>query len=140
MRACTLDRAREAAERGVGDDDRFAMYCTPLYVEMEAATCCVPLRRPEAAIPTFVESLKNWPEEQERDRGLCLARLASAYALAEDMENAHAAALQAIDIARATGSARIRDELFRLQGHLARWRKLVEVAELNRRLGTMRSA
>ncbi|GHC33057.1 helix-turn-helix domain-containing protein [Streptomyces cinnamoneus] len=137
--ARTLDRAREAAERGVGDDDRFAMYCTPSYVEMEAAMCSLRLQRPQEAIPVFLGSLKDWPAEQERDRGLCLARLATAYALSEDVESAHETALQAVAVAQATGSARIKEELFRLQTHLARWRKLVEIAELNHTLGTMRS-
>ncbi|MEU1822622.1 helix-turn-helix transcriptional regulator [Streptomyces abikoensis] len=136
--ARTLDRARAAAERGINDDDRFAMYCTPSYIEMEAATCSVRLHDPAAAIRLFEDSLQGWPAEQERDRGLCLARLATAHAVSEDVESAYERARQAVDIAQATGSARIRDELFRLQTHLAPWRKLVEIAELNQTLGTMK--
>jgi hypothetical protein len=76
----------------------------------------------------------HWPAVQERDRGLCLARLATADATLGDVEGSYAAAQQALGIAERTGSARIRDELFRLRPRLAPWRKLVEISELNRAL------
>lgn len=136
--ARSLDRAREAAARGAHDDDKFAMYCSPSYIEMEAATCSVRLNKPQDALPIFEESLRQWPAEQERDRGLCLARLATAHAISEDVEGAYEAAQRAVGIAEATGSARIRNELLRLQAHLAPWRKLVEISELNSVLNTMK--
>jgi hypothetical protein len=88
-------------------------------------------------VTTLEASLTRWPAEQQRDRGLCLARLATAYAQMEDVEAAYNAAAQAAAIAQSTGSARILAELGRLQTHLSRWSKLVEIAELNRMLGTM---
>ncbi|MCX5431572.1 hypothetical protein OHU11_28375 [Streptomyces sp. NBC_00257] len=54
------------------------------------------------------------------------------------MENAYRTADQALDIARRTGSARLLSELHRPQPHLARWRKLVEVPELNKELDQAR--
>lgn len=129
------------AAAGKGDEDDLAFYCTVSYIEMEAANCQVRLERPDQAVVTYEKSLRHWPAVQERDRGLCLARLATANALLEDVEGAHRAAEQALHIARRTGSMRILDELYRLQPRLARWRKLVEVSELNRELDlTKRSA
>ncbi|MFI8517782.1 hypothetical protein ACIGEZ_08175 [Streptomyces sp. NPDC085481] len=98
------------------------------------------LERPGEAAEIYRESLSHWPTVQERDRGLCLARLATANALLEDVEGAYQAGEEAMAIAQRTGSARILNELFRLQPRLARWQKLVEVSEFNRELDTMRSA
>ncbi|MFB6830686.1 hypothetical protein [Streptomyces hydrogenans] len=127
-----IEQALVAADRG--DDDDLAFYCTVSYIEMEAANCQVRLERPEQAVVTYEKSLRHWPAVQERDRGLCLARLATANAILEDVDGAHRAAEQALGIAQRTGSTRILGELYRLQPRLARWRKLVEVSELNREL------
>lgn len=108
------------------------------YIDMEAANCAIALNRPEDAVRTLEESLTQWPAQQQRDRGLCLARLATAYAQNEDLEGAVSAATQAVSIAQTTGSARILAELTRLQTHLEPFRKLVEIAELNRAVGSMK--
>ncbi|NGO67031.1 helix-turn-helix domain-containing protein [Streptomyces boncukensis] len=137
MRA--IDQALEAA--ALGDDaDPMAGYCSVAYVEMEGANCDLRLERPENAVGTFTESLTHWPTVQERDRGLCLARLATAKATLGDVEGSHTAARQALGIAERTGSARIRDELLRLRSRLAPWRKLVEISELNRALDNLNRA
>ncbi|MFD6939376.1 hypothetical protein ACFWAP_24900 [Streptomyces goshikiensis] len=132
-----IEQALVAADRG-DDADPMAGYCSVAYIEMEGANCNVRLERPTQAVETYRESLSHWPAVQERDRGLCLARLATANAILEDVEGAHQAAEQALGIAQRTGSARILNELYRLQTRLARWRKLVEVSELNRELDTMK--
>ncbi|MEU2393306.1 helix-turn-helix transcriptional regulator [Streptomyces sp. NPDC007369] len=134
-----IGQALAAASRG-NDADPIAGYCSVAYIEMEAANCNVILERPVEAAEIYRESLSHWPAVQERDRGLCLARLATANALLEDVEGAYQAAEEALAIAQRTGSARIMNELFRLQPRLARWQKLVEVSEFNRELDTMRSA
>ncbi|QGV78533.1 helix-turn-helix domain-containing protein [Streptomyces ficellus] len=136
--ARALDEARAIADKGEGDSDGLAGYCSVAYVEMEAANCAIQLQRPHEAVETLETSLTHWPAEQQRDRGLCLARLATAYAQLEDVEGAYNAASQAVAIAQTTGSARILAELGRLQSHLTPWGKLVEIAELNRLLGSMR--
>ncbi|MEU3325788.1 MULTISPECIES: helix-turn-helix domain-containing protein [Streptomyces] len=137
--ARAIDQA--LAETDSGDDsDPVAGYCSVSFIEMEAANCDVRLGRPDQAVDTFRESLRHWPTVQERDRGLCLARLATANVVLEDVEGAHQAAVQAVGIARQTGSSRILNELYRLQPRLARWHKLVEVSELNRELDTMKRA
>ncbi|MFE0131257.1 helix-turn-helix domain-containing protein [Streptomyces sp. NPDC059037] len=136
-------RAVEQAmvEAAAGDDaDPLAGYCSVAYVEMESANGTVSLGEPEPAVTTYQASLEHWPAVQERDRGLCLARLATANALFEDVEGAYEAAVQAAVIAEKTGSARILAELVRLQGHLAPWRKLVEIADLNATLDDMKGA
>jgi tetratricopeptide (TPR) repeat protein len=134
-----IAQALAAADRGE-DADPMAGYCSVAYIEMESANCNVLLERPAQAVETYRESLAHWPAVQERDRGLCLARLATANAITEDVEGAHKAAQQAFGIAQRTGSMRILNELYGLQPRLARWRKLVEVSELNRELDMMKSS
>ncbi|MFE5051525.1 hypothetical protein ACFRAI_35085 [Streptomyces sp. NPDC056637] len=136
--ARALDEARTLAGKAPGEDDGLAPYVSVAYIDMEAANCAIALNRPEDAVRTLEESLTQWPAQQQRDRGLCLARLATAYAQNEDLEGAVSAATQAVSIAQTTGSARILAELTRLQTHLEPFRKLVEIAELNRAVGSMK--
>ncbi|MGX8907353.1 hypothetical protein ACR820_19420 [Streptomyces netropsis] len=133
-----LDEARSLADGASDEDGNLAPYCSVSYIDMEAANCAIQLRDPEDAVRTLEESLTRWPAEQQRDRGLCLARLATAYAQLEDVMGAYSTATQAVAIAQTTGSARILAELSRLQTHLTPWRKLVEIADLNRLLGSMK--
>ncbi|WP_030773726.1 helix-turn-helix domain-containing protein [Streptomyces sp. NRRL F-2664] len=137
--ARSLDEARRLADQAQ-DPAGLAPYCSLSYIDMEAANCALQLGRPDQAVRTLEASLTRWPAEQQRDRGLCLARLSTAYARLEDLEGALNAASQAAAIAQATGSARILAELLRLQPLLDPWKKLVEIAELNRLLGTMRAS
>lgn len=132
-----LDEARVLIEAAVHDGSSLAPFCSASYIDMEAANCALQLGRPHDAVRTLEASLIRWPAEQQRDRGLCLARLATAYAHLEDVEAGYNTAAQALAIARSTGSARILAELRRLQKRLAPWSKLVEIAALNRQLGTM---
>ncbi|MGG8406451.1 hypothetical protein ACM614_07370 [Streptomyces sp. 12297] len=137
--ARALDEARALADQPQ-DPASLAPYCSVAYIDMEAATYALQLQKPEEAVRVLEASLTRWPTEQQRDRGLCLARLATAYAQLEDVEGAYNAASQAAAIAQATGSARILAALLRLQPRLERWRKLVEIAELNRLLGSMKAS
>ena len=89
-----------------------AKYCTPAYITMEAGMSWVDFAKPDLAIETFHDSLRTWPSgSQVRDRGLCLARLATASAVQHDVEPACEAAAEALAIAHTTGSARIRGQL-----------------------------
>ncbi|MFD7163114.1 helix-turn-helix domain-containing protein [Streptomyces violascens] len=137
--ARALDEARNFADQGPNEAS-LAPYCSVSYIDMEAANCALQLRRAQDAVETLEASLTRWPAEQQRDRGLCLARLATAYAQLEDVEGASNAGAEAAAIAQSTGSARILAELGRLQPLLTPWRKLVEVAELNRLLGNMKGS
>jgi tetratricopeptide (TPR) repeat protein len=87
-----------------------ATYCTPAYVEMEAANCWLQLRQPAKAIPIFEQGIADWPDGQERDRGLCLARLATAHAFAGDIEAASSVGQQALTILRTAHSAHARPD------------------------------
>lgn len=89
-----------------------AKYCTPAYITMEAGMSWVDFAKPDLAIEIFHDSLRTWPSGfQVRDRGLCLARLATASAVQHDVEPAYEAAAEALAIAQVTGSARIRGQL-----------------------------
>jgi hypothetical protein len=54
---------------------------TPAYVEIQRAATWIELGRPERVITLFEDSLARLPSVHRRDRGVYLARLASAYAL-----------------------------------------------------------
>jgi hypothetical protein len=100
---------------------------------MEAGISWVELGKPEVAASVFYDSLRAWPENtQTRDRGLCLARLATALAMQGNADEACKAALEASTVAHSTGSARIRSQLKAVYNHLkpiAVTRSLIEELE-----------
>jgi tetratricopeptide (TPR) repeat protein len=116
--ASTLELALKFAERSVDSDNDLAQYCTPEYVEMEAAHCWIELRQADKAIGTLQHSLEGWKPEFRRDLGLCLARLAVAHASSGQIENALIVADRALEIARETRSFRTEDQLARIPGIL----------------------
>lgn len=116
--ASTLELALKFAERSVDSENELAQYCTPEYVEMEAAHCWIELRQADKAIGTLQHSLEGWKPEFRRDLGLCLARLAVAHASSDQIENALVVADRALEIARETRSFRTADQLARIPGIL----------------------
>ncbi|OBF63931.1 hypothetical protein A9X06_09280 [Mycobacterium sp. 852002-51759_SCH5129042] len=94
-----------------GHPDRLALYCTPSYIEMEAAHAWVRLGRPELAIETYQVGLADWPAEQRRDKGLCAARLAAAYAGFGEFEAAGRGGVEALQLVRSAPSSRSLDVL-----------------------------
>jgi tetratricopeptide (TPR) repeat protein len=116
-----LDLAMDELLREPPDfEDAFLAYCGPSYVEMEAANCWLRLEQPAKSIPIFERSLKNWPlGDQPRDRGLCLARLATAYAIAGDLDAASAAGVESLTSLRIAGSGRVLNQLRQLRLRLA---------------------
>jgi hypothetical protein len=108
-----------------------ATYCTPAYIEMEAANCWLHLGQPANAIPIFEQGLIDWPTGQERDRGLCLSRLATAHAVVGDAEAACAVGQQALTVIRTAHSARILNQLRQLRIRLAPSRSVGAVADLD---------
>ena len=136
----SLDQAFEAVHHGDGRDGGVASYVTPAYLEMESATCRVRLGiELDDAVNTMENSLTHWPAEQERDRGMCLARLANAHALREDPDSAHQRGHEALAIAHQTGSARIASELGRLKQHLTPWRRQPQIRQLHSSLDALRT-
>ncbi|MET8865822.1 hypothetical protein ABZW11_23035 [Nonomuraea sp. NPDC004580] len=134
-----VDRAIQQATEGLGQvaTDK-ARYCTPSYVQMEAGMSWVLLGNPSAALSIFERSLTQWPEAaQTRDKGLCLARLATAAAAQGEIERAVEAGREALTIAQRTGSARIRTQLKALSDHLTPVAKLPLVRDLTKNLAQL---
>lgn len=115
-----IDQAlKNASEHDSEGFDNPARYCTPPYVIMEAGISWVELGKADIAANVFYDSLRAWPEgTQTRDRGLCLARLATALAMQGNVDEACKTALEASAVAHTTGSARIRSQLKAMYTHL----------------------
>jgi transcriptional regulator with XRE-family HTH domain len=109
-----LDSAfRYAADAAESDEADIARYCTPSYIEMEAAHCWIELGKPATAIATLQQGLAEWQPNFRRDLGLCLARLAVAHAGSGQPDEASAVAQHALDIAADTHSNRTTRQLHR---------------------------
>src|SRR5215218_2863426 len=79
--ARALDAARDqaGAVEDHGEEDRILTgYCTPAFIEMEAADCAMLLGQPDQAVGTFERGLATLPAQSQRDRAVNLARLAVA--------------------------------------------------------------
>ncbi len=87
--ARAVDDALAAIEMP-GEVDAMTSYCTRSYVEMEAANAWVQLGRADKAVPVYERGLQRWPQGLERDRGLCLSRLAFAHADLGEVDQAAA--------------------------------------------------
>jgi transcriptional regulator with XRE-family HTH domain len=130
-----LDTAAQLAERSQQDGDEGpGRYCTPAYVEIQRAASWIELGRPERAIDLFEDSLAQLPSVHRRDRGVYLARLASAYALSGSPEISVRKGWDALTVAQATGSRRITTELDQLRTRLAPWKSKPEVGQLLKEL------
>lgn len=119
--ACTraLDQALTSAAKGDDNDETdLARYCTPSYVDMEAAHCWVELGRPERAVTALQEGLRRWHADFRRDLGLGLARLAVAHAASGNPEGAVRVAQRSMAIAHDTLSSRTLTGLARVPGFL----------------------
>lgn len=129
--ARTLDQAFRSLDRpGFEPDDR-AGYCNQPYIAMEAASCWNQLGKPDKAAPIFERSSLALPASQRRDHGLCLSRLASAYAGMHDKDRVCDVGARAIAVVQSAPSARALRELQRLDIRMAPWRRESEVHELS---------
>jgi len=105
-----LDNALELAHRSGGDEGP-GRYLSAGYVELQRSACWLALGRPERAIVLLERELAALPAVHRRDRGVYTARLARAYTASGEREQATAAAREAREVAKATGSRRILREL-----------------------------
>jgi hypothetical protein len=129
------DECEAAVEAGlvdvnqdVTDGDQLAHYCTPPYVAMEAIDCWTQLGQPDRALSVLNELDNTWPDELRRDKGLSLARIATARAAVGDRGPACTVGRDAVVIADATRSARTFHALRQLRRELdIRWRDDPEV-------------
>jgi transcriptional regulator with XRE-family HTH domain len=138
--ARALDAAREqaAVPEDQGEEDRILTgYCTPAFIEMEAADCAMLLDQPDQAVVTFQHGLAILPGQYQRDRAVNLARLAVAHAASQEPELACAVAQEAATIIHGTWSARAVAELRRLPTLLSKWPDLAPVAELEATLAAL---
>ncbi|WP_369371716.1 helix-turn-helix domain-containing protein [Promicromonospora sp. Populi] len=119
--ACTraLDRAFEMAAEPADDRD-IARYCTPNYIEMEAAHAWAELGKPDMALDVLQSSLVAWEPDFRRDLGMGLARFAIAHARTGAPDDALDIALESIRIVGDTGSARTARQLFKASSILDR--------------------
>jgi hypothetical protein len=130
-----LDTAAQLAERSQQEGDEGpGRYCTSAYVEIQRAATWIELGRPERAITLFEDSLARLPSVHRRDRGVYLARLASAYALSGSPDVSIRKGWEALTVAQATGSRRITTELDHLGSRLTRWESMPEVSQLLKEL------
>jgi tetratricopeptide (TPR) repeat protein len=129
-----LDRAYREVSRPALDSDDLALYCSPSYVEMEAAACWSKLGNYSAAIPIFQRSLADWPNGQRRDQGLCLARLSSAHLGEGNLADACQIGDQAVTVVGTATSHRALNELQIVRTKLLPWRKDAQAWELSDRI------
>jgi transcriptional regulator with XRE-family HTH domain len=130
-----LDTAAQLAERSQQEHDEGpGRYCTPAYVEIQRAATWIELGWPERAITLFEEGLARLPSVHRRDRGVYLARLASAYALNGSPDVSVRKGWEAVSVAQATGSRRITTELGQLRARLAPWESTPQVSQLVKEL------
>jgi hypothetical protein len=135
-----LDAARDqaAVSENQGEEDRILTgYCTPAFIEMEAADCAMLLGQPDQAVVTFQHGLAILPAHYQRDRAVNLARLAVAHAASQEPELACAIGQEAAAIVTGSWSARAVAELRRLPALLSRWPDLAAVAELEATLAAL---
>lgn len=118
--ARALDHAFQHATDAPDDEADIARYCTPSYIEMEAAHCWIELGKPAKAITTLQQGLAEWPQDFRRDLGLCLARLAVAHAGTDQPDEALTVAQHALAIAAETRSHRTARQLLLASERLAR--------------------
>ncbi|MFF7534518.1 hypothetical protein ACFZB2_36255 [Streptomyces bobili] len=107
----------------VDDDLPWGNACrrTPGYLEVQRATCYGRLGLGNEAMSLWEQVLQTVPETARRDRGVYLARHATAAARAGEPDQALAIARSAADIAAETRSARMRRELATLQRAMRPW-------------------
>ncbi|MFF3731667.1 Twin-arginine translocation pathway signal [Streptomyces sp. NPDC002476] len=117
-----LDRADRLLPR-VDDDLPWGNACrrTPGYLEVQRATCYGRLGLGAEASSLWAQVLAGVPETARRDRGVYMARQATAAATAREPEQAVEIAREAATIAAETRSARMRRELVTLERAMRPW-------------------
>jgi transcriptional regulator with XRE-family HTH domain len=110
--------------------DSIATYCSDSYVRSEGAACWTKLGHLDSAIKLLVDAIKQWPNGQQRDRSLAQARLANAYLLDGEIEQACSEAAEALVLLQSVRSMRATRELRRLQQSLRAHTSIRPAAEL----------
>ena len=129
-----VEQGTDAAAAGITKPQSETAYCTVPYMAMEGGQALLVAGEPGEAVQLFSNALERWPAGQDRDRGLCLARLAHAYLDADEPEAACMTARQAVASLDAARSARTEGTLRRLRGRLLPYRRRPDVLELREEL------
>ncbi|MFC1416658.1 tetratricopeptide repeat protein [Streptacidiphilus cavernicola] len=128
-----FDEARQLVETPPEQGHDTALdtaYCTPTYIEMQRANCCLEMGDPQQAIDLFEAELRTLPRMYRNDHGVYLSRLARAYATAGEPDQAVAAAERALAIVRDTQSVRAMAELGDAATAMDAWASVPAVAQL----------
>jgi transcriptional regulator with XRE-family HTH domain len=129
-----VDRGTEAVAGGAEADHWGTEYCTTSYMAMEGGQAMLLAGNSRAAVQLLTSAVDAWPAGQDRDKGLCLARLANAYIEAGEPEAACEAGHAAIVSLTAAVSARTLGALRRLRGRLVPYRTRHDVMDLREEL------
>jgi tetratricopeptide (TPR) repeat protein len=134
------DRAHRLLETMVDDDPMawYGQFIDKTKVEAWRARSLSALGSYQQSAELFEAVLGTWPSAWRRGRGVHLARKAFAYAGAGDVDQAVAVGMQSLAIGSETGSGRIVNELFRLDGALTHWRSAPGVTEFRAAMNDVR--
>ena len=132
----TVDRGSDAAAAGTTAAEADTAYCTVPYMAMEGGQAMLTAGDSTTAVQLLSTAVDQWPARQDRDRGLCLARLAHAYLDTREPEAACTVAHEAIASLAEARSARTERTLRRLRGRLLPFRNHPDVLELREVLAT----
>jgi transcriptional regulator with XRE-family HTH domain len=131
-----LGLARENAASGDPGDASggHGSFCTGAYLDMQAGRCWLMLGQPTKALAPLSAAVDTLPAVYRRDRGVALSGLAAAFAASGEAEQGAKAALDALGVARSTGSARILAMTRSAAAALPRRGQVPAVAELREAL------
>ncbi|MEV5082133.1 helix-turn-helix transcriptional regulator [Streptomyces sp. NPDC056159] len=129
-----IDDVRNALDRVSSDTTPWGVWLNEQYVDVHRAQGLEVLGKHAQAAEVFTDAIKALPEGYHRDRGVYLARAAVAHAGAGSPEEAAAVGLQALTVAKDTGSGRIMRELVRLDRSLVPWQRQPEVSAFRENL------
>jgi transcriptional regulator with XRE-family HTH domain len=133
----TLDEAYDlaAAPDDPGDaSSGHGSFCTHAYLDMQRGACWLALGCPARAIAPLEAAIGALPPAYRRDRGVALSHQAAALAAAGEPAEAAGAAVNALAIARESGSGRILHMVVQVAGVLELYSHLEQVAGLRARL------
>lgn len=139
-----LNGLREAVDRAfdhaAGRDPRtpLAPYCTIPYLRSEAGASALLFGDADLAICYLEVAVREWAGGQERDRAICMARLALALVNAHEVEKAESAAMAAASAASAAPSPRATETLAEVLHALGRTEGRPRMASLGEQLASVR--
>ncbi|MFV2022412.1 hypothetical protein [Micromonospora sp. LOL_023] len=133
-----IDHARTlvATAAPTSDGDTLGSFCTRPYLVAQEGEGWLRRRRPDRAIDSFTAAVDEWPSRYRRERGVYLARTAHAYLAASEPGHAATVAAEALTVATATGSARVRRDVTALAQRLDPFRHQQDVSHLLDQLAT----